>query len=141
MLLLSCRRADKAQRKRSCSKALWKRTPTPSSGAGNEHPRSFNRKQLECAQDSLCAGDTPLRSSIKIFSRVSLTLMPTTLRAGRLWTQELDQPQNKGGSQRSLSLFVLVGVLLLEVRGDRLHDLLCLGLVVNGVSVEVLGRT
>ena len=67
--------------------------------------------------------------------------MPTTLRAGRLWTQELDQPQNKGGSQRSLSLFVLVGVLLLEVRGDRLHDLLCLGLVVNGVSVELLGRT
>ena len=41
--------------------------------------------------------------------------------------------------QRSLSLFVLVGVLLLELGRDRLHDLLSLGLVIDGVRVQVLG--
>ena len=43
------------------------------------------------------------------------------------------------GCQRSLSLFVLVGVLLLEVGWDGLHDLLSLALVVDGVRVQVLG--
>jgi len=42
--------------------------------------------------------------------------------------------------QRSLSLFVLVGVLLLEGGRDRLHDLLGLALVVDRVRVQVLGR-
>ena len=41
--------------------------------------------------------------------------------------------------RRSLSLFVLVGMLLLEVGRDGLHDLLSLALIVNRVSVEVLG--
>ena len=52
----------------------------------------------------------------------------------------LDFVTDKDGSQRSLSLFVLVGVLFLEVGRDGLHDLLGLGLVVNGVSVKVPGR-
>jgi len=54
--------------------------------------------------------------------------------------QMLDFVTDKDGSQRSLSLFVLVGVLFLEVGRDGLHDLLGLGLVVNGVSVKVPGR-
>ena len=41
--------------------------------------------------------------------------------------------------RRSLSLFVLVGVLLLEVGGNGLHDLLGLALVVDRVRVQVLG--
>ena len=47
---------------------------------------------------------------------------------------------DKDGSPRSLSLFVLVGVLLLEVGRDRLHDLLGLGFLQHSVGVEVLGR-
>ena len=46
---------------------------------------------------------------------------------------------NQSVGRRSLSLFVLVGVLLLEVGWDGLHDLLSLALIVNRVSVEVLG--
>jgi hypothetical protein len=46
----------------------------------------------------------------------------------------------QGSCQRSLSLFVLVGILLLEVGRDRLHDLLGLALVIDGVSVQVFGR-
>ena len=45
-----------------------------------------------------------------------------------------------GVRQRSLSLFVLVGVLLLEVGGDGLHDLVGLVLVIDGVRVQVLRR-
>lgn len=40
-------------------------------------------------------------------------------------------------SQRSLSLFVRIKVVLLEGWWDALHDLLSLGLVLNSVGVEV----
>jgi len=56
-------------------------------------------------------------------------------------TREPDGASDKGVSQRSLSLFVLVGVLFLEVGRDRLHDLLSLALVVDGVRVQIPGSS
>ncbi len=89
----------------------------------------------------------PLRSLLLPSDLALLTIPITTSALERLTqhqSQKAEAPSQlslrQGSCQRSLSLFVLVGVLLLEVGRDRLHDLLSLGLVIDGVSVQVFGR-
>ncbi len=89
----------------------------------------------------------PLRSLLLPSDLALLTIPITTSALERLTQhqgQKAEAPSQlslrQGSCQRSLSLFVLVGVLLLEVGRDRLHDLLSLGLVIDGVSVQVFGR-
>ena len=89
----------------------------------------------------------PLRFLLLPSDLALLTIPITTSALERLTqhqSQKAEAPSQlslrQGSCQRSLSLFVLVGVLLLEVGRDRLHDLLSLGLVIDGVSVQVFGR-
>ena len=83
-----------------------------------------------------CLSSTPCNNKARLSSTRARYHDPLQASDG---TQMLHFVTDKDGSQRSLSLFVLVGVLFLEVGRDGLHDLLGLGLVINGVSVKVPG--
>ena len=101
--------------------------------------RSFNENNLNARRNPLRLSLAYSFAAIDNF-RASVTLPSTPtggLRGAHRGETRGQAASTQGGSQRSLSLFVLVGVLLLEVGGDRLHDLLSLALVVHGVGVEV----